>query len=200
MRRRRTAAGFLVGLVLGASCSGAPSQTTAATSTEREPAPIQVTFPLFETSWQPADDMGQVVASARSALVKAGGSVLVPASLPPGAGTSTGRMTITRTEPFHQVSVDVNVTFMRAQREEALSLSSYPTDPEHPTCAGRALGEGSWDAAEPVEVRSSPGCRFTNDVGLSFIEWEEGSHRYHVETFMTPGDAISWLASWKPLP
>ena len=53
---------------------------------------------------------------------------------------------------------------------------------------------------EPVEVRSLPGCMFTNGVGLSFIEWEEGPRLYEVETFMTPGDAISWLASWKLLP
>ena len=100
MGGRRTVAGFLVGLVFGVSCSGAPSQTTAATWTESEPAPIQVTFQPFETIRQPADDAGQITALARSALVDAGGSILVPAALPPGAAKSSGRLPISRTDPF----------------------------------------------------------------------------------------------------
>ncbi len=193
--RRWTVVGLLVGLVVVASCSS--SSTT--TSTASEPAPIQVVFQPFETSRQPADDVDQVVALARPDLVKAGVSVLVPKSLPSGAGESTGRIAIIRREPFNQVSAEVSVTFTRDQQEEAISLSTYQACEGHPTCTERTEGMTGWEGTRPVEVRSSPGCMFTNMVGLSFIDWDDGSHWYHVETYMEPDDAISWLATWTPL-
>lgn len=51
-----------------------------------------------------------------------------------------------------------------------------------------------------AEIRNVSGCMATNEVGLTFIEWEEGTNRYHVETFMQPKDALFWLASWREFP
>jgi hypothetical protein len=195
---RPTAVGFLAGLVLVASCSGAPAQTTTTTSTE--PAPIIGIFQPFDTTWAPADDFEQAAALARSALVSLGGSILVPVSLPPRTSKSAGRLVIYQTFPTNQVHVDVNITFTQDQREMALSLSSYPADVGYPTCAERLMGMGGWEVGEAAEVRSSPGCMSTNTVGLSFIEWDDGTRWYHVETYMDPRDVIPWLADWRLLP
>lgn len=44
---------------------------------------------------------------------------------------------------------------------------------------------------EKTEIRTFPACVATNRVGLAFIEWDEGTNRYHVKTSMDPDDAIS---------
>ncbi|HDH26504.1 MAG TPA: hypothetical protein ENH00_10005 [Actinobacteria bacterium] len=192
MATRRLTAGLLAGLVLLASCSGAPTTTTTAPA-----PPIQIVFRPFETTWTPADDVEQVTASARSELVRLGGSALVPVSLPPETDSSAGRLAISRRDPPGEVYVDVYITFTQDGHEAALSLSSYPADQVHPTCVERKVKENSLEA---VEVRSASGCVFTNTVGLSFIEWNDGDRWYHVETFMQPDDAISWLTDWEQLP
>lgn len=197
MATRRLAVGLLAGFILVASCSSASTASTTATAA---PAPVQVVFRPFETTWAPADDVEQVTALARSELVRLGGSALVPVSLPPGADSSAGRLSISRQVPPGEVYVDVYITFTQDGREAALSLSSYPADQGHPTCAERAAGGGGWENVKSVEVRSVPGCMFTNTVGLSFIEWNDGDRWYHVETFMQPDDAISWLTDWEQLP
>jgi len=189
----KLAVGFLAGLVLVAACSDAPS---SAVTTTAAPAPVQIVFRPFETTWAPADDVEQVSVLASDELVRLGGSALDPVSLPPGAGQSKGRLSISRQDPPGEVYTDTYITFTQDGHEATLSLSSYEAAQNHPTCADRKAQVGS---LESVKVRSTPGCVFTNTAGLSFIEWNDGDCWYHVETFMNPDDAISWLADWEQL-
>ena len=195
METRRLTVGLFAGLVLlVASCSVTPAATTTAPP---PPAPIQIVFRPFEITWAPADDVEQVTALALDELVRLGGSALVPVSLPPGVDNSDGRLAISRRDPPGEVYADVYITFTQDGREAGLSLSSYSADQVHPTCAERKARMNSMAA---VEVRSVPGCMSTNAVGLSLIEWNDGDRWYHVETFMRPDDAISWLTDWERLP
>ncbi len=188
--RRRTVALFLAGAALVSSCS-------PTTSAESESPVVTGILQPFTATWEPADDVAQIMALARSDLIGLGGSVLVPASLLPGTRESAGRLTITKTFPTDQISVVVNITFSQSQREETLSLTSALIDSGHPTCADRIT---SHPDTRTVDVRSSPACVLTNSAGLSFIEWAEESHWYHVETLMEPDVATAWLTDWVPIP
>jgi len=188
--RRRTAALLLAGAALVSSCS-------PTTSPEFESPVVTGILQPFTATWEPANDVDEIMALARSDLIEFGGSVLVPGSLLPGTRESAGRLVITKTFPTDQVSVVVNITFSRNQREEALSLTSALIDSGHPTCADRITSDPD---TKTVEVRSSPACVLTNSAGLSFIEWAEESHWYHVETFMEPDVATAWLTDWVPIP
>lgn len=188
--RRRTVALFLAGAALVSSCSPTASP-------ESESPVVTGILQPFTATWEPANDVDQIMASARSDLIGFGGSVLVPTSLLPGTRESAGRLVIRKTFPTDQVSVVVNITFSRNQRDEALSLTSALIDSGYPTCADRITSDPD---TRTVEVRSSPACVLTNSAGLSFIEWAEGSHWYHVETFMEPDVVIAWLTDWTPIP
>lgn len=104
---RPTLVGVLAGVVLATSCSSTP---TEATLTSAPPIHRTVSQP-FPTTWQPADDIEQIEALARSELIGQGGSVLVPSNLPQGASGSAGRLTINMTTPPDLLHVDVYVSF-----------------------------------------------------------------------------------------
>jgi len=194
----RVAVGFLAGLVVVGACSDTPAATTTATTAA--PPPIQIRIPKFEATWEPADDVEQVTTLTSAELARLGGSALVPISLTSEADRSSGRLIISRKVPPVEVRVDVYITFTRDGIESSVSLSSYEADQGHPTCAERMAGGSGWEDGKSAEVRSVPGCMFTNTAGLSFVEWDDGDRWYHVETWMQPDDAISWLADWKQLP
>lgn len=177
------------------SCSVAPSPATVSEA----PVVTGISQVFEESTWEPANDLGQVEAALRSELVGVKASVILPTTLPDGAAGSSGRLAIYKTLPTDIVSVDVSITWQRDQHDQALSLTSM-TSPS-PTCEDRISGKlesgVEWKMAE---IRTLSGCVATNQVGLTFIEWKEGASRYHIETFMSPDDAISWLASWREFP
>jgi hypothetical protein len=195
----RTAVGVLVIVALVTSCSNAGSTVTS-TADEELPVVTGITQ-QFVITWQPADDFEQLEALAGSELINEGASVLVPAGVPPGSSESVGRLSIQKTFPTDLVYVHVRVSFQQNRQETALSLGSSAPDGT-PACAERVSGEaaGGLSGWVATEVRTVSGCTATNEAGLTFVEWEEGANRYHVETRMEPNDALSWLTSWRLLP
>jgi hypothetical protein len=139
---------------------------------------------------------------AGAELISAGASVLVPSTVPPGASVSVGRLSIRETVPTELVYVDVYVSFQRDKRDTALSLTSTAVDGTSLSCEERISGSAAgglsnWEAAE---IRNVTGCLATNEVGLTFIEWEEDQDKYHAESYMEPAEALSWLATWMDIP
>ncbi len=137
---------------------------------------------------------------AGTELASLGGSALVPISLAPEVDRSSGRLWISLKVPSGEVWVDIRITYTRDGSESSVSLSSYEVSRGHPSCDERMAGGGGWENGKIVEVRSVPGCMFTNPAGLSFIEWDDRERWYHVETFAQPDEVVSWLADWKQLP
>lgn len=205
-------------VVVLTSCSGSSSDlspssvvplqsvTTATASPTVPTTPLAPESPVitllgqpFLTTWQPADDYGQMKDSATAELDSIDGSVLVPTALPEGTKSSSGRLFSWVAVPTGGVHADVFIDFQNSDGAQSLSLSSSAR-PETPACEGRLAGQGGLDTWEVAQIRAAPGCIATNEVGLTFIEWEEGLNRYHVETRMEQKDALSWLESWIEIP
>jgi hypothetical protein len=195
---RRPAVGVCTILVLVTSCSNAvvtPPSTAAPTSPIVTVAP----FPGFEITWEPADDIEQVQARVEAELARGDATMLLPVDLPQAVDGSVARLTIYGTVRADLVSVVVYVSFQRDGGDLGLSLTSMPAAETSLTCEGRVGGQAAGGLSNwgVLEIRSSPGCAATNEVGLTFIEWEEGESWYHVETHLAPDDALSWLDSWR---
>ena len=53
---------------------------------------------------------------------------------------------------------------------------------------------------QPVEIRGVEGCESTNEGGLYFAKWVEGTTKFHYESFdITGAEARKMLADWDPL-
>jgi hypothetical protein len=174
--------------------------TPEPTSTDSSPV-ITAINRRFQTTWEPATDPGTTEKAIRSSLEDAGAVTLLPENLPAGATGSTGRLTISEMVPTGLVRVDVYVSFTRDGREESLSLTRGSTNSGVPSCDERITeGAGGLSGWTTVSVRSSTGCAVTNEVGLGFIEWDDRTSRYHVETWMSIEEVLAWLDTWRVLP
>lgn len=190
-----------IGLVV-VGCSSPSTSDTTSSRTALGSAPIHTYVQQrFQRSWEPADNPGETEAEINAALENSDGSILLPQQMPPQTSHSTARLSVKETAPEGAVVVDLYVAFTHDGQENSLSLTRLPATAEGPDCDGRitrsAGGIPGWDA---ITVRDSTGCTVTNESGLGFIEWEEASSRFHVETPMDVNEALSWLQTWKHVP
>ena len=81
---------------------------------------------------------------------------------------------------------------VRSPTQVLASLSGVPTV----TCP--RLPEGR--PLKPVRIRGVEGCEWTNEAGLYFAKWMEGTTIFHYESFdITGREAREMLADWNPL-
>lgn len=162
---------------------------------------ITVVEPRFERHWTPAQDPGDAEAEIADALEAADAVILISEQLPPEVSDSRGRLTVAQTVPGGTVLADLFVSFLRDGEQVGISLNRSAAVADGPDCNDRiATGEGGISGWEAITVRGSDGCAVTNEIGLGFIEWNEGSSRFHVETFMDLQEAVNWLGGWAVVP
>lgn len=154
-------------------------------------------FSDFTITWNPSGEPGDEIDLILEELRRVDAYALMPTAPPEGpeAQESSGELRIRRSGPSPDVHVDVIV---RAPGDD-VALSATGTSAVHPSCEDRLDGVGGEDGWYLVEVRSAGGCTSTNDVGLSFIEWDESGLWWHAESRMEPGAAITWLEEWTVL-
>lgn len=155
----------------------------------------------FQQSWKPADDPGSAEADINTALEDSGAATLLAEQMPAQTSDSTARLSVDEMMPTGTTVVRLFVSFTQDGQEKGLSLTRLPAGAEGPHCDDRitdaAGGLPGWEA---ITVRESTGCAVTNESGLGFIQWEEGSSRFHAETRMDVDEVVSWLQMWKSVP
>lgn len=184
-------------LMVGCSSPSEPAATDPEKASTAVPI-VTVVEPRFERHWTPAQDPGDAEAEIADALEAADAVILIPEQLPPEVSDSRGRLTIAQTVPGGTVLVDLFVSFLQDGEEVGISLKRSADGPDcHDRIATGERGISGWEA---ITVRGSDGCAVTNEAGLGFTEWNEGSSRFHVETFMDLQEAVSWLSEWEVVP
>lgn len=183
--------------VLALVLVGCTGQSGEDSSTSNPQSLITVIGEVSEVDWQPAENPDQATLGAlTAALNDFGGSILLPDEPGEGLEGAFASVRITRTAPTDIVRVSLTIAL---ENGIGLSLDSLATTDAHNDCADRlAESRADW---QPVEVRGTPGCVFTNEADLVFLEWDENDRRLGVQSgSFDVATLISWLDTWHWVP
>lgn len=192
--RTSLAVGVLcVGTLAVSACSSSSSSSTTVPGLQTVVTSIGQTY---TDEWIPAEQPSpETLAALKAALSNFGASTLLPNETVSELQDATATFRITRSAPTNVVTVTLGIGGNGA----GLSLDSRRIADSPVDCQER-LTQGNGEEWESVTVRGLAGCTYTNDVGLLFLEWEEGGNRFGVQTRLILDTVTSWLDSWSTTP
>ena len=169
-----------LGLVV--SCSGTSEVSPTGSAAHDEPPSTRVFLTRLDVTWSVGVDEAPAAPDDRMLY-------LAPTSPIDGVDTDA---VLRRTDTVGVGIRDYDYTVALKWPTGGLSVSASPAMSCHVTPDG-----ATW---EPVEIRGVQGCEWTNEAGLYFAKWTEGTTNFKYSSFsITGAEAREMLAGWDRL-